>query len=754
MLKKIISLLLCILLFILCGTPVFALNTEARLYNVYGNGMLFQQNKDAVLSGTAKTGDTINVQLFDFENNLVAQNSIKAKDGVFTIFFKAPKGSFKEYTIVLTCNSVEFARLTNVVFGELWLASGQSNMMYPLKYSKVGRVMAEKGEKLSKYIRVLTEPAHPQYKDKDSLTLVPVDPQPDIIGAKWIDGESNEIYGISAVAAFFAMDLTESLNVPVGILNSSLGSSAIATWLSRSAIDNCPEVKKAIKDHNRYTEKDQWVEEEKSIYNDMTANFNLRTNALKNFRPAGMIWYQGETDILSGYTPEEYTAQLELLQKFYTEHFNYKGGLLPLIYTHLAANYYSETGLNLIDWNIEYTEFQNEDPASRAVITNYDIPLTFVPGIGFVHPECKKEIGQRMAISAYSLVYGKKSPYTAAYAESFVIKDSDVYVTFNNVGDTLKAKGNTLFGFAICGKDGIYLQADAEIINNNTVKVHCDSIKKPVSVTYAHCLGNYKANLYSSYDGKLYMPVSTFRVGTVENPHYWADKNWTDCEDVSLFHNFVNDFAGIYRAWETSDAEITIDEKNAFSGDKGLGIISLKNKFTVNPLMTYKDGTTSKTFQGEDTNYSDYYTMSFYLRNNGKAPVTLQNVTFYTNGHACYVPVNAETGNIKTEISADGQWHLVTLDLNTLYAADNSSKNTFSNGTLDTVTDIKFNFSTNGKADISMDNIRFSTKRAIVPVFTEIIKKPYIIFPAITVILMIVIIVIVSKRRKKWKPYL
>ena len=748
MLKKIISLLLCIPLLVICCAPVFALNTEARLYDVYGNGMLFQQNNEAVLSGTANSNDTINVQLFDFENNLVAQSSTKAKDNAFTISFNTPQGSFEEYTIVLTCNSVEFARLTNVVFGELWLSSGQSNMMYPLKYSKVGREMMEKHEKLSKWIRVLKEPGYPSYNGKPSDKNVPLDPQPDILGAKWINGESAEIYGVSAVAAFFAIDLAKSLNVPVGILNSSLGSSAIATWISRDAIDNCPEVKAALTEHNRYTEKDQWVEEEMSIFSDMAANFNLRTNALKNFRPSGMIWYQGETDILIGYTPEEYTAQLELLQKFYTEHFNYKDGLMPLIYTQLAANYYSETGLNLIDWNIEYTEFQNEDPSSRAVITNYDIPLTFVPRIGFIHPECKKEIGQRMAISASTLVYGNKSPYTAAYVESFEITGSDVYITFNNVGDTLKAKGSTLFGFAICGKDGIYLQADAEITSNNTVRVHCDSIKNPVSVTYAYCLGNYKANLYSSDNGNLYMPVSAFKIGTVENPHYWADKNWVDCEDFSLFHNYVNDFAGDYRAWEATNAKIEINEANAFSGENGLGIISLKNEFTVNPLMTYKDGTSYKTFQGEDTNYSDYYTMSFYVRNNGDKPVTLENVTLYKNEQTGYTPVNAVTGNIETKIHPDGKWHLVTFDLNTLYTADHSSKDTLSNDALDTVTDINFNFSADGEADISMDNIRFSTKKAFTHFFTQFIKKTYFIFLIILIITLIIIL-----RRKIWKKH-
>ena len=726
MLKKVISLLLCLPLVACCGAPVSATNTTAQLYNVYGNGMLFQQNEKAILSGTAKSGDSITLLLLDKENKLVAHSDATAVDGTFTISFNAPAGSFSEYTIILKCNSVEFARLTDVVFGELWLASGQSNMMYPLGQSKVGSKMMEDGEKLSKWIRVLTEPAYPQYNGQDSLSLVPVDPQPDIIDAKWIDGESDLIYGMSAVAAFFAIDMAESLNVPIGILNSSLGGSSVASWISREAIDKCPKVKSMLSNRGLYIEKDKWIESEQNIYHDMGANFNLRTNALKNFRPQGIIWYQGESDLMNGYIPEEYSAQLELLQSSYTEHFNYTKGLLPLIYTHLAPYYYSETGYKLLDWNINYTEFQHEAPESRAVVTNYDVPLTYISELGFIHPENKQEIGQRMATAAKSLVYNNESPYTAAYPISTEVADSSIFITFNNVGDTLKVKGNSLYGFAICGSDGIYLKADAEIISNNTIRVYCEDVKNPVSVTYAYCLGNYKANLYSSCKDELFMPVSPFVVGSVEKPHYWADKNWADCEDFSLYHNYLDEISGTYRAWEVTNAKISINTENAFNGDNGLGIVSQKQTFSVAPLMTYRDGVKLNAFQEADSDYSDYGTMSFYIRNNGKSDVTLDSVTFCENAINCYNPVNNISSKTQTTIPADSQWHKITLDLNTLYVADYNSQETFSNNVLSSVTGIKFNFSTNDEADISLDNIRFTAEsedEAETPIYSSIFEK-------------------------------
>lgn len=712
MFKRIVSLILCIPVFACFGFSSFAVNSEAKLYSVYGDGMLFQQKEDAVFSGTASSNTLINIELYNSKNILIAQsNSTANKDNTFSVSFKAPQGSFEEYTVVLSANAKEFARLESIVFGELWLASGQSNMMYPLGQSKTGREMMENGEKLSKWIRVLMEPAYPKYNGKDSLQLVPVDPQPDIIGAKWIDGEDDKIYSMSAVASFFAMDLLTELNMPIGILNSSLGGSAIASWISREAIDNCPEVKSIISSHGYYTEKSDWNESEQSIYYDITSNFNLRTNALKNFRPSGMIWYQGETDLMYGYSPEEYTAQLELLQSFYTEHFSYKNGLLPLVYTQLAPYMYSDKGFNLLDWNIEYTKFQTESPDSRAVVTNYDVPLTFIKESGFIHPECKKEIGQRMAFAAKGLVYEKTKNHSAAYPEKIEISDSDIYVTFNNTLDGLKVKGNTIYGFAISESNGIYIQADAEIVNENTVRVYADSFSNPVSVSYAYCVGNQRANLYSSYSNELIMPVSPFVCGTVDsNAHHWIDKPWADCEDSLLRHNFDDTFAGTYRSWKSENAKISFDNSNAYSGTNGLCIISQENKFTVNPLLTYKDGASVKSFQDYDSDYTDYGTMSFYIRNNGNSPVALDNVTFYKNAVTCYTPVNNQTGDVKTIIPADGKWHLISLDLNTLYVPDYNSNDTFSNNLLDDVTDIKFNFSSEGESNISLDNIRFDAE--------------------------------------------
>ena len=234
--KKILSIILCIVI-TLCSMPVvFAQSTDAELYQVYADGMLFGQNKDAILSGTATVGTVIKAELFNSESTLVANGEAVADaDGKFNVSFVAPKGSYEEYTIVLSADGTEFDKLENVVFGELWLASGQSNMQYSLNQTPTGSQMKNENKKLSKWLRVLKVPYAPENMN------LPVNPLDDIGGTEWVNGEDSGIYTMSAVAYFFAEELMKELDMPVGILNANLGATTIRSWLSREAIESNPD---------------------------------------------------------------------------------------------------------------------------------------------------------------------------------------------------------------------------------------------------------------------------------------------------------------------------------------------------------------------------------------------------------------------------------------------------------------------------------------------------------------------------------
>lgn len=702
--KKTISVLLALVLALCCMPVTFATDEEARLYTVYADGMLFQQKEEAILAGTAKAGSEISVTLFD-ENGIVIETgeSVTKADGKFTVSFDSPEGAFKEYTVTVEENGEEFAKLSDVVFGELWLASGQSNMQYPLGQAKGELEDSLNGVKYSKWLRVLIVPS---YRNNEPVpTFIPDEPMADIEEAYWIDGQSDYIYGMSAVAFYFAIEMLEELDMPVGILNAALGGSSIASWISREKVDSEPELARMMQDCGAYKTSEEWSEKDQNVYTDIGTNYNHKIEGLKNFRPVGMIWYQGESDV--GNSEEYYALAMDAMQELYTEVFSYDKGLFPLIYTNLAEYFYTSDGMVLPDRNIAFSKIQENYPESRATFGIYDLPITYVPIVGVIHPEHKQEIGERMALCAKGMVYDKFETYTAATVSSVEAKDDSLYITFKNVGDGLVAMGDELLGFAVCGADGIYLEAEAEIVSPDTVRVWNETIENPVSATYAYCMGNGRSNLAASYEGENPLPVSIFVTDKTVGTHYWTDKQWAGCEIEGIWHTMLDSNSNYYPSWVSETAQISRSDEAPYSGNYCMKILSDNEKFTVKPFLTFEDGSKEESFWDADTDYSDYDTMSFCVRNNGESDITLNAVNFYKNSSMWHTPAIMGTTDPSTVIPADGEWHIITLDLNRLYLHGNEGGVAFANEKIESVRDIEFCFS-GENADLSFDNVTFT----------------------------------------------
>lgn len=702
--KKFLALLLCTVLTVSCIVPVYAAEVSAELYKIYDDDMLFEQEKDAVFAGKAPAGSTVSAELFDADGKSVTSGeAVTDTDGKFTVSFVAPKGAFEEYTVVLKCNGTEFDSLERVVFGELWLAGGQSNMMYPLSGALTGAADFENGVKQSKWIRAMLSDAY-------SEDGIPVEPREDIPDANWVTGEDRQIYSMSAVGFFFAEELLEELDVPVGILNISLGGTSIGTWLSREAIDSDEQVKNdflADDWANPYIEAENWVPDEADYYNDMSANYNLRIEAVKHFRPSGMIWYQGETDFIYRWSTERYGRALDLLQRSYTELFEYDDGLMPFVCTQIAPYFYWENCWEHPDWNCGYTSFCEQQPESRAVVTLYDLPVTFLPEVGVIHPEHKEEVGDRMAACAVDMVYLNDSSHSAASVNSVEISDGSIYVSFNSCGDGLVANGKVLYGFAICGEDGVYVQADAQITDKDTVKIWADSVENPVSATYAYAVAAQTANLYSAKGGELYLPVSPFVTDPAYSAQYWVEKPWADCETDTVWHTHDDTFSAYYNTWTAENASVSFTDSSAYSGTNGMNIKATDTAFSVSPLRTFEDSNKEVVFRDCETQFDNYGTVSFYVRNNGTQDITFDGLKLYKNAALWYSPADVATGEPESVIPADGEWHLVTLDLNRLCLWGNECGISFPNDKLGTIRDIVFCFS-GENADVSIDHIRFA----------------------------------------------
>ena len=698
--KKFIALFLGICILLTCTVPVLASQAQAELLKIYGDDMLFEQEKDAVFAGKAPAGSTVSAELFAADGSLAASaETVTDEKGEFTVSFAAPKGSFEEYTVILKCNGTEFDTLNRVVFGELWLASGQSNMQYPLGQALSAIEDFENGAKQSKWIRAMVSDTYSAH-GKVSVT-----PHGDIPDAVWITGENPAIYGVSAVGFFFAEELLEELDMPIGILNISLGGTSIATWLSREAIDGDEQVRKDFTDD--YISVEGWVDSDINYSADMTVNYNLRIEAVRHFRPSGVVWYQGETDIMLNWSPERYARAFDLYQRSYTELFEYEDGLMPVIYTQLAPYYYStDGGWALPEWNFALADWQKAQPDSRAMVTINDLPGTYIPEAGPIHPGHKEEIGDRMAECAINMLYGGSAIHTAASLDSAEIRNGSIYATLTNVADGVEADG-TPDGFAICGNNGVYVKAEAELVSENTVRIWSDSIENPVSATYGYCVSNGNANLYSVKDGEKYMPVSLFVTDPTHSTQYWVEKPWAECESAEIWRYNNEQQTGYFPGWTVGNAEISFNSADAYSGSNGMNIKADSGSFTVAPLRNYTDRFEPDTFWDVENCFENYGTISFYVRNNGTSDITFDGLKIYKNKALWYSPADCSTNQPESVIPADGEWHLVTLNLDKLCLWGNECGILFSNDNLDSVGDFVFCFS-GENADISFDHIRFT----------------------------------------------
>lgn len=742
--KKFLSVLL--VLCMLLSVPVMsasAQNTGAALLQIYGNNMLFACNKPIKIAGTAAPGTEISAMIILGGDAVMRQGlATAASDGTFEVAMDGIEGGYANYEIKVYANGELFADLTGVVFGALWLASGQSNMQYGLSMTYEGFEISKDGG-TEEYIRALEVPAYPEYNGSgDNL---PLDPLNDIKGASWCKGtETGRIIGISAVAYFFACELREKLDMPVGILNASLGGSSIYTWLSRQAIDSTPAVKDYLVSAGRYISTGDWADKAANPYVDMTANFNKKINPLRHFEPDGMIWYQGESDISAPYGT--YTAAMNLMQKEYSGLFGYEGSSMPFVMTQIASFSYGNNldAFNLVgNLNIQFSEIQDQNPSARAVTTIYDVPLDWdtkkidpnMGAVGAIHPIIKKPVGEKMAFAALGLVYGKRASYTAPFMGTVTIDGGSIFVKFKNTGDglavkpsnftsyTANASDTPLYGFAIAGANGFYTEAKAEITAPDTVRIWSDSVAAPVSASYAFSQVNNYSNLFATENGEYTLGASAFVTRRIDGAKYVQDKYWTTCDIDQIWRETGEPYFAPAFAADTGNASVSFSPSEKVSGTASLKVdynvkSGLNKSFAFGPVLTYKKNIVSPAvFPAVNTDYSVNSTVSFKIKNTSGRSVTLDEMRFYTSAFAWYSPLVKGADSMAAEIPADGQWHTVTLDLTKLYLYGDTKGFGTNGKVLNKVNDIELRFSDGtavkgDKGTLYVDDFQFTPKTA------------------------------------------
>jgi len=400
------------------GTAL-AVRADVKLPHVIGRHMVLQRQRPVVIWGWADPGEAVTVSLDRQSTRSTADDK-----GNWKVTLPALEADGKPHRVTVSGkNKIE---IDDVLVGEVWLGSGQSNMEWPV-------IATQKAQE------AIAAANHPQIR----LFHVPKvqTPQPaDDVNAEWRACTPQTIPGFSAALYFFGRRLHKDLNVPVGLINDSWGGSPIEAWL---------------------------VAGQKSggMYNGMTA-------PVKSFAVRGVIWYQGESNVGSGLA---YFGNMKALIEGWRNAWGYE---FPFYFVQLAPwSGYQPNALPPL-WEAQ-AESLKIPGTGMAVVTD------LVDDVKDIHPSNKRDVGNRLALWALAKTYGKKDlVYSGPLYRSMAVEGNKVRLSFAHLGGGLKSRdGKPLAEFQIAGADGKFVPAEATI-DGGTVVVQSKDVAAPQQVRF------------------------------------------------------------------------------------------------------------------------------------------------------------------------------------------------------------------------------------------------------------------------------
>jgi sialate O-acetylesterase len=424
------------LLTIACASPLVA---DVRLPAIFSDHMVVQREVEAPVWGWADAGEKVTVT-FGGETKA----TVAGADGKWSVkLAKLPASARAQNLTVKGNNEIV---LKNVLVGDVWICSGQSNMEWPLaKCTKTPKEVAA-AQKNNKQLRLFRIPDH----------IKAPEPAPDTKGA-WTTTElEQDCLVFSGCGFFFGAALQEELDIPIGLIDSSWGGTPIDQWISNKA-------------HQTYLKSER---KGGSIYNGMVA-------PLAPFAIKGAIWYQGESNRGNGFPA--YFTKLDALITGWREDFQV--GDFPFYLVQIAPHQYNrkqpgddETLARNI-WAAQY-KAAKEIP-NCGVVPIHD---TLHGVINDIHPWDKKPVGERLAKLALKKDYGKDVAWTGPEFASAKASGGKIIVSFQGIGKGLTTTdGKKPDCFEIAGADKVFVPAKATI-QGDTVVVGAEGVDSPKQV--------------------------------------------------------------------------------------------------------------------------------------------------------------------------------------------------------------------------------------------------------------------------------
>ena len=446
----------------ICGFIAVA-QSKITLPSFFSDNMVLQQQSECNIWGKADVGKSV-VVITSWDKK---SYSAKVDDnGEFLLKIKTPEaGGPYDITFALATTSNSSAvssgmaydcTLHNVMIGEVWICSGQSNMEMQMKGYKAQPVEGATEELLS-------------CKDDElrlfyGKRLASLEPQQDLKGS-WQEANAASVREFSATAYFFGKALRKALGVPVGLIVTAFGGSACEAWMKADWLKAFPKVQQTI------TEEDVKKLQQRCP----TALYNGQLKPLIGYGIRGAIWYQGEDNI------PRYDYYAELLKTMVEGwRAEWKQGDFPFYYCQIAPYDYS-----LIGW--EGSQYLREQQLkAESMIPNARMAVLMDAGLEYgIHPRKKRQAGERLAILALANTYDVKGlPDFAMYKEVTFQNDTAVIAFDRSKEWVYFEHGPSSNNFEIAGDDRVFHPAEVWV-SRNRVYVKSNKVKKPVAVRYA-----------------------------------------------------------------------------------------------------------------------------------------------------------------------------------------------------------------------------------------------------------------------------
>jgi sialate O-acetylesterase len=437
--KTILKSIVCFLsaFFLFCLT----LSANVSLPSVFGDNMVLQQKSDVKIWGWAKTWErvTIKAEWMKEELSVVADNQ-----GTWSITFPTPSAGGPYKMTISGFNRIEF---NNVLIGEVWLCSGQSNMEWS---ARSGIINAEEEIKNADY---------PQIRLFSVYHSTSKFPQEHLTG-QWSECNPETMQSFSVVAYFFARKLNRELGIPVGLINSSWGGTPAEAWMPEEVISGDPVLKEAASRQKPVP----WGPVEPGRI------FNAMISPIIPFKIAGVIWYQGEANTINA---DAYTPLLSALIGSWRDkwHENF-----PFYFAQIAPFRYGRP--------FEGAEVREAQRRALKVTDTGMIVLSDIGDTTNIHPKNKQDVGLRFAIMALNRHYKTiQTEDSGPLFREISIDKNKVIISFDHA-EGLYTKGEKPTCFEIAGTDQIFYPAEAKI-KDNKVFLQSSAVKEPVSARFA-----------------------------------------------------------------------------------------------------------------------------------------------------------------------------------------------------------------------------------------------------------------------------